>query len=289
AGGRVRGGGARRPASETVAPPEDDGGPRVRLCAALSAAALAAVARPLAPGAVRAGVAAGRAGAGAAGPLGTAPGGAAAGVGVAVPRRERVAAVEGRRRAADPAAASVFSGAARLRKPVRRGGRVPARPRLRERGLGVGPGGVGVSLLDAVHPRPPEARPAASRRGDEPLRRVGRRGRASGCAGRRQPTRPPAGSAHPARRDASQKVAPRVRDRLSAVNAPAPEPCAKVKGTNPARGRRETLPEYRAMDRKTLQLQPLRRWERWAIALLFVVFVLFGVLVEKRSAFMERR
>ena len=43
------------------------------------------------------------------------------------------------------------------------------------------------------------------------------------------------------------------------------------------------------MDRETLHWQPLRRWERGAVALLFTALVLFGVLVEKRSAFMTKR
>jgi hypothetical protein len=43
------------------------------------------------------------------------------------------------------------------------------------------------------------------------------------------------------------------------------------------------------MDYKTLHLQPLRRWERGAVALLLLTLVLFGALVEYRSAFMRRR
>ena len=43
------------------------------------------------------------------------------------------------------------------------------------------------------------------------------------------------------------------------------------------------------MDRKTLQWEPSRRWERWALALLGVVVVVFGVLVENKSAFLSRR
>jgi alpha-1,2-mannosyltransferase len=43
------------------------------------------------------------------------------------------------------------------------------------------------------------------------------------------------------------------------------------------------------MDGKTLQWQPLRRWERWAIGFTFVLIVLFGGLVEYRSAFLQRR
>src|SRR5580700_7319766 len=43
------------------------------------------------------------------------------------------------------------------------------------------------------------------------------------------------------------------------------------------------------MDRKTLQWEPPRRWERWALALLFLATVVFGVLVENKSAFLCRR
>jgi hypothetical protein len=43
------------------------------------------------------------------------------------------------------------------------------------------------------------------------------------------------------------------------------------------------------MDRKTLQWEPPRRWERWALALLFLATVVFGVLVENKSAFLSRR
>ncbi len=43
------------------------------------------------------------------------------------------------------------------------------------------------------------------------------------------------------------------------------------------------------MDRKTLQWEPPRRWEWWALALLFLATVVFGVLVENKSAFLSRR
>jgi hypothetical protein len=43
------------------------------------------------------------------------------------------------------------------------------------------------------------------------------------------------------------------------------------------------------MNHNTLQLDPPRRWEGWANALLILVFVLFGLEVERRSAFMQRR
>src|SRR5438874_4947304 len=43
------------------------------------------------------------------------------------------------------------------------------------------------------------------------------------------------------------------------------------------------------MDPKSLQWQPVRRWERWALSFLFVAIVVFGALVENKSAFMERR
>jgi alpha-1,2-mannosyltransferase len=43
------------------------------------------------------------------------------------------------------------------------------------------------------------------------------------------------------------------------------------------------------MDRKTIQWEAPRRWERWAVALVLVVLVVFGCLVEYRSAFLSRR
>jgi hypothetical protein len=43
------------------------------------------------------------------------------------------------------------------------------------------------------------------------------------------------------------------------------------------------------MDRKTLQWQTPRRWERWVLTVLLLVIVAFSVLVEYRSAFMSRR